>query len=48
MQKYQKYANQYTDPKLIELFQTHAQYEQMHLNTINQILNDTVPTRTNI
>lgn len=39
IQKYQNYASQAQSPQLKQLFTTHAQHEQQHLNTINQILN---------
>lgn len=42
--KYTKYANQAQDPKLKQLFNSHAAKEQEHLNTINQILNGLVPS----
>jgi len=43
IQKYQKNAQQAADPRLKELFQSYAQQEQQHLNTINSILSDQVP-----
>ena len=43
IEKYQKYAQQATDPNLKQLFQTYAQQEQQHLNTIESILNGQVP-----
>lgn len=44
IQKYQKNAQQASDPKLQQLFQSYAQQEQQHLNTINSILNGQVPS----
>lgn len=44
IQKYQNYANQASDPKLKQLFQTYAQQEQQHYNTISQMLSGQVPT----
>lgn len=43
IKKYNNYANQAHDPQLKQLFTQHAQQEQQHLNTINQILNGQVP-----
>lgn len=43
IQKYQKYAQQATDPQLKQLFQSYAQQEQQHLNTVSSILNGQVP-----
>ena len=43
IQKYTNYANQTQDPALKQLFTTHAQQEQQHYDTINQILSGTVP-----
>ena len=43
IQKYTNYANQTQDPQLKQLFQTYAQEEQEHLNTLDQILAGTVP-----
>lgn len=43
IQKYTNYANQAQDPQLKQLFNTHAQHERQHLNTINQILAGQVP-----
>lgn len=43
IKKYNEYANQAQDPQLKQLFANHAQKEQEHLNTINQILNGQVP-----
>lgn len=43
VQKYQKYSQKALDPQLKNLFDDLAQHEQQHLNSINQILNGTVP-----
>lgn len=43
VEKYTKYANQAQDPQLKQLFNTYAQEEQQHLNTVNQILSGQVP-----
>lgn len=43
IKKYNSYANQAQDPELKQLFTQHAQQEQQHLNTINQILSGQVP-----
>ena len=43
IKKYTNYANQTQDPQLKQLFSNHAQHEQQHYNTINQILNGQVP-----
>ncbi len=43
IEKYNKYSSQASDGQLKTLFQTLAQKEQQHLNTINQILGGTVP-----
>ena len=44
IKKYNDYANMAQDPQLKQLFQTYAQQEQQHLNTINQILSGQVPS----
>lgn len=44
IKKYTNYANQAQDPQLKQLFSTHAQQEQQHLNTINQILSGQIPS----
>lgn len=44
IQKYQKYAQQASDPQLKQLFQSYAQQEQQHLNTVESILNGQVPS----
>ncbi|MCW2276670.1 spore coat protein [Heliophilum fasciatum] len=41
--KYKSYAQQAQDPVLKQMFQKHAQHEQQHLNTVNQILSGQVP-----
>lgn len=43
IQKYSNYASQATDPQLKEIFTNHANIEQEHLNSINQMLNGQVP-----
>lgn len=47
IKKYNDYANQVQDPQLKQMFQKIAQYEQQHLDTINQILNGQVPSMNN-
>ncbi len=42
--KYENYANLTQDPELKSIFQQNGQKEVEHLNTINQILNGTVPS----
>ncbi len=44
IQKYQQNARQVKDPQLKQLFQSYAQQEQQHLNTIVSILNGQVPS----
>lgn len=44
IQKYQKYAQQASDPQLKQLFESYAEQEQQHLNTIDSILNGQVPS----
>lgn len=46
IQKYQSYAQQASDSKLKQLFNTYATQEQQHLNTIQQILNGQIPNTT--
>ena len=41
--KYTNYANQAQDPQLKNIFSTYADQEKQHLNTINQILNGSIP-----
>lgn len=43
VKKYNEYANRAQDPQLKQLFSSHAQHEQQHLDTINQIINGQVP-----
>jgi len=43
VQKYANYANLASNQQLKALFQNHAQIEQEHLNTINQLLSGQVP-----
>ncbi len=43
VKKYNEYASKAQDPQLKQLFKSHAQHEQQHLNTINQILSGQVP-----
>lgn len=43
IQKYQQHAQRAADPKLKQLFQSYAQQEQQHLNTIVSMLNGQVP-----
>lgn len=43
IEKYTNYANQAQDPELKQMFLTHAQEEQEHYDTINQILSGTIP-----
>lgn len=44
IQKYSSYAEQATDPKLKQLFNSYAQQEQTHYDTVSQILQGTVPS----
>lgn len=44
VQKYNKYAQSASSPSLKSLFQQISQKEQQHLNSIDQILNGSVPT----
>ncbi|QUH25598.1 ferritin-like domain-containing protein [Serpentinicella alkaliphila] len=46
--KYNNYANQAQDPQLKQIFLSHAQQEQEHLDTINQILNGQIPSMQNL
>lgn len=43
IQKYQSYAQQASDPQLKQLFNSYAQQEQTHYNTVTQILQGQVP-----
>jgi|SRR5690554_2481925 len=44
IQKYSSYAQQASDPQLKEMFQTYAQQEQQHYDSLTQILNGQVPS----
>ena len=44
IQKYQNNAQQASDPQLKQLFQSYAQQEQKHLNTLTSILSGQVPS----
>ncbi len=44
VKKYTEASNQAQDPQLKQIFQNHAQAEQEHLNSINQILSGKVPS----
>ncbi len=44
IQKYQKYAQQASDPQLKQLLSSYATQEKNHLDTITQMLNGQVPT----
>lgn len=43
VKKYNEYANRAQDPQLSQLFKSHAQHEQQHLDTINRIISGQVP-----
>lgn len=43
IQKYSNYANMTSNQQLKEIFNNHAQIEQEHLNSINQLLSGQVP-----
>ncbi len=43
IQKYQSYAQQAQDLQLKQLFNSLAQHEQQHLNSVNQLLSGQVP-----
>ncbi len=43
IKKYKNYANQAQCQELKQMFETYAQQEQQHLDTINQMLNGQVP-----
>ncbi|NLW56359.1 MAG: spore coat protein [Firmicutes bacterium] len=43
IQKYTDYANLASDQQLKKIFENHAQTEQEHLNTLNQLLNGQMP-----
>jgi len=44
VEKYQSYASQAQDPTLKQLFNSYADQEQQHLNTVTQMLNGQIPT----
>lgn len=43
VEKYANYANQAADSQLKQIFSANGQVEQEHLNSINQLLNGTIP-----
>ena len=43
IEKYNNYANQAKDPQLKQIFNANAQSEKTHLDSINQMLNGTIP-----
>lgn len=43
IKKYSEYARRASNPQLKQLFTTHSQHEQQHLNTINQLLQGQIP-----
>lgn len=43
VEKYTNYANQTNDPELKQMFQKHANQEQQHYNTINELLSGKLP-----
>ncbi|MDD4504421.1 MAG: spore coat protein [Clostridiaceae bacterium] len=43
VKKYNEYSNKAQDPQLKQLFSSHAQHEQQHLDTINQIISGQMP-----
>ncbi|NLZ91923.1 MAG: spore coat protein [Clostridiales bacterium] len=43
IQKYSNYASMASDAQLKEMFKNHANIEQQHLNTINQLLSGQMP-----
>lgn len=43
IEKYSKYASQAKDPQLKQIFLANEQSERSHLDTINQMLNGTIP-----
>jgi spore coat protein CotF len=43
IKKYNEYSNKAQDPQLKQLFNSHAQKEQQHLDTINQLISGQVP-----
>ncbi|SHK07730.1 DUF892 family protein [Paramaledivibacter caminithermalis] len=46
VKKYTKYAEEANDPALKQMFLNHANKEQEHYNTLNQILNGQLPNIT--
>ena len=44
IQKYTEYSQRAQDPELKQLFESYAQKEREHLNTVNQILSGQVPS----
>jgi spore coat protein CotF len=47
IEKYSNYANHATDQQLKDIFENHARIEAEHLNTINQLLNNQIPSLNN-
>lgn len=43
IKKYNEYANRAQDPQLKQLFSSHANNEQQHLDTINQMISGQLP-----
>ena len=43
IEKYNNYANQAKDPQLKQIFTANQQSEKTHLNSINQMLNGSIP-----
>jgi len=43
IKKYNEYSNRAQDPQLKQLFSSHAQKEQQHLDTINQLMSGQIP-----
>lgn len=43
IKKYNEYSNKAQDPQLKQLFSSHAQKEQQHLDTINQLISGQMP-----
>lgn len=44
VEKYKTYASQAQDPALQQLFNSYAEQEQQHLNSVTQMLNGQIPT----
>merc|ERR1712193_207956 len=44
VKKYTKYANEAEDPALSQMFLQHANQEQQHYDTLNQILSGQLPS----